>query len=91
MSRGNKDDVGKPRFDLIDPEFHLEVAEVLTEGAKKYGDYNWTKVERDRYIAAAHRHLNALHRGETHDEESGNSHASHLACNAMFIFWLDKE
>ena len=90
MAKGNKDDADKARFDLIDPEFLEDTAIVLTEGAKEYGDYNWTKVGRERYIAAAYRHLNALHKGEEIDPKSGRHHGAHLACNAMFLHWLGK-
>ena len=38
--RANK---GKLRFDLIPPEMDKAVAEVLTQGATKYGDRNWEK------------------------------------------------
>jgi len=89
MAKGKKFDNDKPRFDLLDPQFLEDTAEVLTEGAEQYGDYNWKQIERERYIAASYRHLNALHKGEVNDPKSGKPHAAHLACNAMFLHWLD--
>ena len=87
--QGNKHDAGKPRFDLVDPYFHEDIAIVLTNGATEYGDYNWMHVEpfRTRYIAALERHLNALKKGEDIDPDSGHLHVAHIACNAMFLHW----
>ena len=89
---GIKYDQNKLRFDLIDPHFHKDVAEVLSFGAAKYGPNNWQKLEdaRNRYIGAAERHLNAIKRGELLDEETGLLHAAHLGCNAMFLHYLDR-
>lgn len=89
---GIKYDENKLRFDLIDPHFHKDVAEVLSFGAAQYGENNWKGLEdaRNRYIGAAERHLNAIKRGEIFDEESGLPHAAHLGCNAMFLHYLDR-
>jgi hypothetical protein len=86
----DKKDQGKPMVDLIVPEFILELAEVLTQGAVKYKPDNWQTIEKRRYIAALYRHLLAYHKGEKDDGESKLSHMAHVAANAMFIFWMDK-
>lgn len=84
-----KFDKGKPRFDLIDPDFELELAEILTEGASKYGDENWKEADpcegEARYYAALRRHLNAWSRGEDVDLESQKSHLAHAAACLMFL------
>lgn len=85
-----KYDSGKPQFSLIDPQFMLEFAQVMTMGAEKYGADNWKTIENaiPRYTDALHRHMNAFERKIMDDEESGLSHLAHVAANAMFLYWL---
>ncbi len=81
----------KLRMDLLDPDAMREMAQVLTAALTKYEERSWERVVRRgeawRYVAACLRHLNAIQRGEPTDPETGKSHASHLACNAMFLVW----
>lgn len=90
-----KDDAGKTRFDLLDPWFLLEIAEILTQGAAHYGDENWKKADpssaKTRYTAALHRHLNARARGEIRDPDSGRRHLAHAACCTMFLLWFERK
>lgn len=90
---GRKNDQGKNRLDLIEPQFIEGVGEVLTFGATKYEPNSWQNVEdaEDRYYAAALRHLMAWRRGEVVDEESGLSHLKHVATNIMFLLHFEKE
>lgn len=90
---GTKADNGKLRFDLLDPEFEEYVAQVLTYGAEKYAPDNWKKVNDpvNRYYAALRRHLNAWRKGEKTDAESKLPHLAHVAANAMFLLYFDKE
>lgn len=90
---GRKDDTGKNRLDLIEPEFIESVGKVLTFGASKYELNNWQNVEdgKDRYYAAALRHLMAYRKGEEKDPESGLSHLEHVACNIMFLLHFERE
>jgi len=85
---GQKYDMAKPRMDLIDPDFELSLARVLTFGANKYGANNWQDLEdaEHRYMAACMRHLNRMRRGEWYDRDSGHPHVIHAACNLMFLF-----
>lgn len=89
---GKKYDDGKLRYDLLPVKALRDVAQVLTFGAKKYGDNNWkiTKPE-SRYIAAAMRHMEAYRDGEVLDPESGIHHLAHAACSLMFILQIDLE
>lgn len=65
------------------------LAEVLTFGARKYKANNWKNcTDTGRYLAAAHRHLNAIISGESCDKETGFLHRNHLFCNLMFLFTL---
>ena len=93
FTAGQKDDKEKNRLDLIEPEFIEGVGKVLTFGANKYEPNNWQKVEdaKDRYYAAALRHLIAWRKGEKTDPESGLSHLDHVACNIMFLQHFERE
>jgi hypothetical protein len=90
-----KFDGDKPRMDLLltgVPHALEEVAAILTFGSKKYEAHSWKTVPNasDRYLAALMRHLVAHSKGEALDPESGYSHLSHAACNALFILELEK-
>lgn len=87
LNTGAKHDTGKARFDLMLPEFELEMAKVLTYGAETYGENSWQTVPNAvrRYTAALKRHTNSMNRGEVYDRVTGLTHASHIAINAMFL------
>lgn len=83
-----KIDAGKPMMELLDPEFELEVAKVLTFGAKKYAPNKWREgLSTSRIIGAIKRHINAIERNEDYDAETGLHHAAHLGCEVMFLHW----
>ena len=84
-----KFDTDKLRYDLIPPSAMKALAEVLTYGAKKYKPNNWKNGDKDRYIAALYRHLEAWRAGEQKDEESGMTHLSHALTNVAFLLELD--
>jgi len=82
----DKHDVDKPRVELVDPGFILEVAKVLAHGAEKYGADNWRKgLPWMRTYASVLRHMFLWAKGEDCDQESGISHLAHAACNIMFL------
>lgn len=93
VSAGHKDDAEKIRMDLLPFEALEEVAKVLTFGDKKYGANTWQHVEfaEERYTAALLRHLSAHMKGERIDPESGLSHLSHMATNALFLVWFEAQ
>ncbi|TQE93800.1 MAG: hypothetical protein FKY71_18000 [Spiribacter salinus] len=74
-------------MDLIPPRAEREMAEVLTFGARKYGDGNWQLVEHPEewYVAAAMRHINAYRDGEENDPETGLHHLAHAMCCLAFV------
>lgn len=87
---GTKFDSEKFRMDLISPVAIEELAKVLTFGAKKYDDWNWSKgIAYTRILAAVLRHTFAYLRGESKDPESGLSHMSHVFCNVMFLLHFE--
>lgn len=85
-SEGRKDDQAKIRFELLPPEFLAGTADILTFGAKKYGDRNWEKgMAWSRVFGALMRHMWAWWRREQCDAETGKSHLWHAACCLAFL------
>jgi len=76
---------GKPRFELILPGPLLQLAEIRTKGAKVHGDHSWAEIKEDDIIGALHRHINKMQRGQVIDKDSGQYHAAHVMCQAMFL------
>lgn len=89
-SAGIKLDDGKVRMDLLPFRSLTAVGEVLTFGARKYGDWNWTLVDdaERRFAAAMLRHYAAIQRGEEYDLETGLTHAAHMATSALFVLYF---
>ena len=88
---GVKHDAEKPRWDLIPFSSLDSLAQVITYGARKYGENNWQGVSQSRQLAATFRHLSAYMKGEKTDRESGMSHLAHAFCDIAFAIWKDKE
>src|SRR5688500_2663608 len=75
MTGGVKYDAEKIRYDLIPADAMEALANILTFGAKKYGDRNWEKgMEWGRLFRAALGHLWDWHRKRGNDPETGKSH-----------------
>ena len=91
-----KQDKGKRRMDLLPFDALDKVGDVLTYGVKKYPntEENWrenSSVEDiKRFEAALLRHLSEHKQGRLFDDESGLSHMSHIATNALFILALEE-
>ena len=91
---GKKWDQGKPRPSLLPVGALQAILPVLEHGASKYGDRNWTLVEKERYVEALGRHflqwLQGVQSGDilVTDDDSGLSHLSHLTVNALFLLEL---
>lgn len=76
----------KYRPSLIPIDALEDMSKVMTDGAKKYGDNNWIKVDTERYKDALMRHLIAyLKDPDGLDEESGHPHIAHLLTNAAIL------
>lgn len=82
---------GKPQMSNIPPEFLLEMAKVMTEGAKKYGKFNYKK---GNYMSvpydSAMRHIFAFINGQNLDDETQCHHLAHAAVNLMFMYIYQK-
>lgn len=87
----DKTDKNKVRMDLVPWACVSEVAAVMTHGLSKYPEGGWKHVERsrERYFAAAQRHLIAWWEGESKDPDSGLSHLAHVSCCIFFLLWFD--
>lgn len=90
-TRGKEADSDKVRFELLIPEFIEAFARVMMFGAKKYGDWNYLLLQRERVIGAVHRHINAYQQGEHNDAETGESHLIHATCCMMMLWGIDNE
>lgn len=86
-----KDAIGasKPNLALVPSAGLIQAALAMTNGAKKYGPYNWREADKKvgymTYIAAAQRHLLALIDGENVALDSGVSHLGHIAAGCMIL------
>jgi len=79
----------KLRYDLIPPSPLRELAQVYTDGAKKYGDENYLRgMSWRRVTASLMRHVEAYRAGETTDLESGSPHLAHAAwaCFTLILY-----
>ena len=86
---GDRFNEGKPKWSLVPQSSLIPMVRVLEFGAKKYGDYNWTKGLSIRETCESlKRHLDAFMEGEDKDNESGLSHIGHIQCNALFLSWM---
>lgn len=72
---------GKPRYDLITPLGLRRLAIHYMNGAKKYGEYNYTKgIASSRYMASLLRHAFAYLEGDRSED-----HLSAISFNALGI------
>lgn len=91
-STGTKHDDGKPMPSYLPANAVLQVAAVMTFGAKKYGPFNYLKgIAYTRLIAAGLRHAFAILRGEWTDEESGLPHYAHAAACFLMLGEMHEE
>lgn len=87
---GIKHDEDKPRMSLLPKVALIEVAKVLTFGAKKYEPWNWTKgFAWSRLYDAAERHIAAHQMGTDKDEETKLSHLAHATCCLLFLLTFE--
>lgn len=84
-----KDDEGKPKLSLLPINAKKEIAKVFDFGAKKYGRDNWKLCkDKNRYVDATLRHIDAYIDGEELDTESKLNHIAHAAANLMILLEL---
>lgn len=91
---GAKLDAGKSRVWLCVSGFARaleQVANVTTQGAKKYTPDGWMTVQdgESRYMDALGRHLLKLGTGEKNDADTGCHHLAQVAWNALAALELE--
>jgi hypothetical protein len=86
-----KDSAGKVRWNLMDWEALEDVAEVISNGATKYGDNNWNGLDPEDIWAALFRHISARRRGELRADDTGSTHIAHAIANLTFLDWFDRQ
>lgn len=88
-----KDHIGltKAPLSYLPPAALVPVAQVLRNGAEKYGRANWRQhsLLRTVYLEAAVRHIFADLDGQSIDEESGLPHIAHAVAGLLIM--LDAE
>ena len=87
-----KADSSKTRMSLIDPDFIIGLADILTHGAEKYAADNWKLIDPSelyRYKDALLRHLYAYLSGELIDQDSGRPHLDCVAFNVMALRYFE--
>lgn len=90
LTVGLKLDTEKPKWELLPLDTVEDIVKVMTYGAKKYAPDNWKLVTpKERYLAAAFRHIVEWKKGSTIDLESGLPHLAHALCSLMFLHYLD--
>lgn len=77
--KGGRQSLIPVRFDLIDAKALFKMAEVLHEGAKKYGEDNWRLIPIEEHLNHMIMHAYAYLAGDRSDE-----HLSHIMCRATF-------
>lgn len=83
---GVKDNVNKPRVDLIPSAPLFEAGKVLAFGARKYKPHNWRLgLSWLETYGSLQRHLLAWLDGEELDRESGYTHIAHAVCQMLFL------
>lgn len=78
----------KPPMHYVPPVALLHLGQVMADGAKKYGPFNWREkcASFSVYYDAAMRHLFAVWDGEDTAADSGMLHLAHaMACCAILL------
>lgn len=76
---GGKQSAVPYRFDLIDAKALFSMAQVLEEGARKYGEDNWRQISIEDHLNHMIIHAYAYLAGDRSDD-----HLSHALCRATF-------
>jgi hypothetical protein len=83
---GVKDNLNKPRLDLVPSLPLFKAGEVLAFGARKYKPHNWRLgLSWLETYGSLQRHLAAWLDGEDLDKESGYHHLAHAMCQMLFL------
>ena len=82
---GRQSNIGR-RFDLVDPQSIMRLAETLHHGAQKYGDFNWLNLTSESCLSHAENHIAEHKLGM----DLGEDHLAHAFCRIMMAMVLEK-
>ena len=85
-----KDRKWKSRVDLIQPDFILEIWQILRFWAEKYTENSRQWIPTKDHFSACMRHLLSFQKWDIIDDESWYDHLTHAACNIMFMHYNNK-
>jgi len=80
------------RAQLVETDwiFTEAIEEVLRWGREKHRGHYWRdNLNVKDFMEALHRHIDAYESGQILDDETGQSHLIHAACNLMFQYRID--
>ena len=80
---GAKQSATKYRCDLLPPQAILRIADILHQGAEKYGDWNWHRISPGQHLNHALVHIFAMLAGDESDD-----HIGHAACRLLMALEL---
>lgn len=86
--QADRHNLGKPKLSLaLECSAGIEeAARVLEYGMAKYSRANWKKgLPVTEILDSLLRHVDCVLKGEDIDAESGQTHAGHIAVNALFL------
>lgn len=72
------------RVDLLPPEVILQVSQVLSEGAEKYGEWNWESIGIRDHLNHALTHIFRFLTGD-----KSEPHLTHAICRLLFAAHLN--
>lgn len=73
-------------FTQIDAGSLFQLAGILHEGSKKYGKYNWKKIDTEDHLNHALQHVFAFLAGDYQDD-----HLGHAFCRLMFAITINRD
>jgi hypothetical protein len=76
-----------PKFELLEKEFLVRMAEVMTRGEEKYGKDNWKRFNESQ-VADIPRHA-FMHVISYMDGDKSEDHLAHAACNLMMRMYFE--
>jgi hypothetical protein len=86
---GQRLNAGKNRIELLPPEWLWALADVMTQGSKKYDARNWEKgMDWSSMIGCMHRHIAKFQAGQRYDGPKFDRVAGTTGCHEMaMVAW----
>lgn len=86
---GQRLNAGKNRIELLPPEWIWALADVMTQGSKKYDARNWEKgMDWSSMIGCMHRHIAKFQAGQRYDGPRFDKEAGTTGCHEMaMVAW----